>query len=131
MRTKPVTRFFVILVAGVAVVEHPPCVLGAARLVNKAPDRVLFTFPESTNTALFFVLPPEFGINMTLLVKRGDEIVTMSWRTGGEFLRSCQLKPDVLKGSLRFHGDLVLLFWELRVNLRELRVEPIEGFAVA
>jgi len=106
VRTEAVARLFVIIVAHVAVIEHPTCVFCSARLVNKATDCVLLTIPESANATFFLVLPPEFGIDMTVLVKRSDQIVTMAGRARGEFLGSRKLESDVLERVLRFHGDL-------------------------
>src|SRR5665213_976129 len=99
----------IVILRGLVVVEYPARVLGSARPVHQKSDFVVFAFPEPAHPAMFAVALPKLGVDMILLVERGDEFVTLSLRALREFLGAGEVKPDALgRVRQRGHGNLLL-----------------------
>ena len=71
-----ITRLVVIIPLGI-VVEHPPGVLGTARLMDQVSGLVLLSLPKSANTTLVAMGLPSVGIDMSLGVQRSNELIAV------------------------------------------------------
>jgi hypothetical protein len=65
------------------VVEHPSCVLRAARLVPQSTDLFLCAVPERAHPAMLLVLLPQLRVDMPLAVDWSHELIAMPspWET--------------------------------------------------
>ena len=85
MRAEAIAAF-VISVRGLIIVEHPASMLGPARPVHQEAVLISLAFPESSDTAIIAMLPPQRGVDMTLAVKRCNEFIAVPRRSLRELL---------------------------------------------
>ena len=77
------------------VVECPKGMFFAARSVHQTAH-LLFVRPETADATVISQLLPLVDIDVPARVERRDELVAMAERTGGELLRTRQLKTNSL-----------------------------------
>ena len=76
MGAEAIAQLVVIIPLGI-VVEHPPGMLGTARLMDQASGLVLFALPKSANATLVAMGLPSHGIDMSLGVQRSNELIAV------------------------------------------------------
>src|SRR3954471_10736500 len=93
MGAEAIARLVVIIALGI-VVEHPPGMLGTARLMDQASGPVLFALPKSTNATLVAMGLPSLRIDMSLGVQRSNELIAVILRSFRMLLRAGKLEAD-------------------------------------
>src|SRR5947209_18886322 len=96
MHAKSVSGFVIVGSAGI-IIEHPPSVLGAARLVDEPPDLFVRAVPKTAHAAMLTVLLPKMRVDVPLAVQRSHELITVACRAGRKSLRPGEMKPDALE----------------------------------
>jgi hypothetical protein len=79
------------------VVEHPSCVLRAARLLPQSTDLFLCAVPEPAHPAMLLVLLPQLRVDMPLAVDWSHELIAMTRRAHGKLLGSSKFEPNTFE----------------------------------
>ena len=108
MRAEAIARLVVIVPIGI-VVEHPAGMLSPARLMDQVSYLVRLALPKSANVTLDALGLPSFGIDMSLSVQWGDELLAGIGRSRRILFRSSELKADRFEWARNFHEHLLLL----------------------